>query len=275
MSNKTLETALMWRSLGIGVIPCLYHSKRPSLDKWKPYQERLPTEFELRAWFERPGYNIAVVTGWQGLVIVDFDDPAFIETSPCLPSTHQVATARGMHFYYYVIDPTRCVRLDGVDIKAAGGCCLTPPSIHPNGTPYRERFSDQWPDICHINSIADILPEYQQAISRPPPRPQISTLDPLDAAMLPHTSTSIESIKANWTIADVLNIKIRPGRVWHTVCPLHNDTNPSLAVYPDGHWWCYAEARGGDVIDLYAAIRCISIQEAIAEMGEEIRNGEK
>ncbi len=258
----TLSTALTWRSLGIATIPCLYRSKSPALC-WKPYQTRLPTEFELRAWFGRPGYNLAVITGWQGLVIVDFDSPAALVSTPRLPGTYQVATARGLHFYYYVTEPTQCVKLDGIDIKAAGGYCLTPPSTHPNGTQYRRRFFDA-KHINHINSIADILPEYQQAISRPPLRPQVSTLDILDAAWLPCTSTTIEEANDKLDLEQMLT---HGTYGHHYTCPFHDDEEPSLKVYPDGHWYCFGcNVNGRDKLDLYARLNSLTIKEALCTL---------
>ena len=261
----TLTTALTWRSLGISCIPILARSKSPALAKWKPFQSRLPTEFELRAWFTRPGYNIAVITGWQGLVIVDFDDIATLKAMTHLPSTYQVITARGYHFYYYVTEPTRCVKMDGVDIKAAGGYCLTPPSVHPSGAQYRRCFFDI-KHINRINSVADFIPEYQQAISKPPPRPQVSKLDPLDAAMLPHTSTTIEEANAKLSYEQMLSPVY--SRTVLRVCPFHEDTHPSLKVYgKDRGWHCFGcGASGRDKLDMYAQLHNMTIREALCTL---------
>jgi len=60
----------------------------------------------------------------------------------------------------------------------------------------------------------------------------------------------IASIKAGQSLPDwiarltnqeIVNRKIR--------CPFHVDTNPSLHVYDDGHWYCFSCARHGDVLD--------------------------
>ena len=263
-----LSTALMWRSLGIATIPILARSKSPAIDKWKPYMKRLPTEFELRAWFSRPGFNIAVVTGWQGLVIVDWDDaekliawmfkhPTWADVCP-----YRVETPRGLHMYFYTVSPAQYVKLDGVDIKAAGGYCLAPPSIHPNGRPYIAIGSPA--DIETIFFIDHILPEYQQAISRPPPVPRASTLHPLDAAMLPHTSTTVEEANDKLDYYQLLGV----GEVHtHYLCPLHEDTNPSLKVYSDGHWYCFGcGASGRDKLDLYAQLNGMTIREALCTL---------
>ena len=270
----TLNTALMWRSLGVATIPILARSKSPALDKWKPFQSRLPSEFELRAWFSRPGYNIAVITGWQGLVIVDFDDWRKHQewrlgnratTTATIALTYYVDTPRGRHYYLYCHGvAAQCVKLDGVDIKAAGGYCLAPPSIHPNGKPYIEVGSPA--DIQRINSVADIFPEYQQAIEKPPPRSRVSTLDPLDAAMLPYTSTTIEGANGKFSWGGLLDSGIHRNPT-HYFCPFHEDTNPSLKVYPDEHWYCFGcGASGRDKLDLYAQLNGMTIREALCTL---------
>lgn len=267
-----LSTALTWCSLGIATIPILARSKRPALDLWKPYQTRLPTEFELRAWFSNPGYNLAVITGWQGLVIVDWDDREKLKEWRVSTEigrnlgTYQVSTPRGVHLYFYCHEDTQCVKLDGVDIKAGGGYCLAPPSIHPSGVPY---LTNGLPtaDIWHVSSMTKVFPEYQQAVSKPTPQPQASTLDALDAAWLPHTSTTIEEAndKLNWE-------QLLPGsfikhHYTNYLCPLHEDTHPSFRVYPGGDWFCFGcGASGRDKLDLYAKLNGMTIKEALCTL---------
>lgn len=265
---NTLATALMWRSLGIGVIPCLHRSKQPSLDQWKPYQRRLPSEFELRAWFGRPGYNIAVVTGWQGLVIVDWDDREKLKEWRANTKvgrnlgTYQVSTPRGVHLYLYCHEITRCVKLDGADIKAGGGYCLAPPSVHPSGAPYH---SNGLPtaDIWYVSSMARIFPEYQQAISKPAPRPPASTLDILDAAWLPYTSTTIEEASTKLSYKQLLGPCHQAA---YYTCPFHDDQEPSLFVYPGGDWRCFGCGAYGDILDLYARLNKLTIKEALCTL---------
>lgn len=263
----TLTTALMWRDLGVATIPILARSKLPAIDKWKPYQSRLPSEFELRAWFGRPGYNIAVVTGWQGLVIVDFDSIAawkhFNSTSLCAPHTYTVLTPRGRHLYFYCAETTQCVSLDGIDIKGGGGYCLAPPSIHPSGRVYTSIF--HLDEIAYLDSITDFIPEYQQAIDRPPPRQRAGTLHPLDAAMLPHTDISFEEANDRLSWKQLLPVGRRKYGAY--LCPFHNENTPSFVLYPDEHWYCFGcQAHGRDKLDLYAQLNGMTIAEALCTL---------
>ena len=71
--NEIYETAKFWKSWGIATIPIAYGSKQPKV-KWLPYTEQLPTDSELQNWYGNTQSNIAIVTGWQDLCILDFDD---------------------------------------------------------------------------------------------------------------------------------------------------------------------------------------------------------
>lgn len=57
----------------------------------------------------------------------------------------------------------------------------------------------------------------------------------------------------------------KPSGNWVSfLCPLHDDHNKSLGVKKDGSgWYCFAEQRGGDVVDFVAALHKVGISEAI------------
>ena len=47
-----------------------------------------------------------------------------------------------------------------------------------------------------------------------------------------------------------------------TLCLWHDDTNPSLHIYPDGYF-CFACGASGDHLDWLTATRTLSFQEAV------------
>ncbi len=265
----SLEYAIQWVQNSISVIPCLQRSKTPALDSWREYQLRLPTYDEVGRWFARPGYNLAVITGWRGLVVIDFDDMSAIETwlhrtDHVAQMTYKVLTARGVHYYFYSAEPARRAKLGGVDVKAAGGYVLSPPSIHPCGHEYKGNTTMAL--IQRIPSVADILPGYKEAIEAQ--RQPTAARDPFDDAMSDHeaTGTTIAEIKAKYSIASMLGIPQCGPRVM-TRCPFHNDQHASLAVYADGHAYCFGcNQRFGDALDFYAKLHSLSIAEAMREM---------
>ena len=70
----TLETALSYLRAGLCVLPAILAEKRPALPVWRAYQERLPTEKEVAAWFARAGALCLVTGGVSGnLEMLDFD----------------------------------------------------------------------------------------------------------------------------------------------------------------------------------------------------------
>src|SRR5262245_4186603 len=143
-SDSLLEVALDYCAATWPVFPVDRATKKP-LVEWKPFQDRLPTEEEVKAWWQRwPQANIGMATGQlSGLVVIDCDseDAArrFIETYPEAARTLQVRTGRGRHFYFQWAEDIRNsagLLGPGIDVRGEGGFVVLPPSIHMNGEPY-------------------------------------------------------------------------------------------------------------------------------------------
>jgi len=222
-------------------------------------------------WFASGRYNLAVVTGWRGLVVLDWDDIMAYsrwlmaldgETAMMVGGTYRVQTSRGVHLYFYSHEETQCARGDGWDIKAGGGYVLGAPSVHPSGAVYTPRGETK--DIVEIASIWDL-------VERPPAPIQaareIVLEDPFDAAMRPESAgVSIEDVKRRHSVAEYFGLGALT-RYQMVRCPFHDDQHPSLAVYPDDHWHCYVcQAHGGDVIDFYTRLKGITVREALREL---------
>jgi len=66
----------------------------------------------------------------------------------------------------------------------------------------------------------------------------------------------------------------RSGRTWVGRCPFHPDTNPSLHIYPDGHYFCFGCRSRGDVIDFVARAEGVEWREALLMLaGSQIGKG--
>lgn len=61
---------------GLCVLPAIREQKRPAIRSWKRYQDRLPTETEVHAWFSNHHDGLCIVTGKVSgnLEIIDFDN---------------------------------------------------------------------------------------------------------------------------------------------------------------------------------------------------------
>ncbi len=77
----------------------------------------------------------------------------------------------------------------------------------------------------------------------------------------------LESLKARVRIEDQIGrtVALRPrsGRLVG-LCPLHDDSTPSLTVYPDdGGWKCFGCQAGGDVLTWVQATTGLSFRESV------------
>jgi hypothetical protein len=290
LDKKTLDTALDWLSKGIAVIPIRYQDKRPDAKllpikygddgkpiiengrikhQWECYQTQLPTEQEVIKWFSTR-HNLAIVTGWQHLVVVDFDDFQIFndwQKTRDLPLTYSVLTSRGIHCYYFLKNPINGFALPGIDIKAGGGYVLAPPSVHPSGIVYTALDPDT--PILSVESLDEVLD-----IPKPPlPDTEWDGIDKSKVNVW-YTGDLVGAIKTRYEILDFLQGVKSSGRGWFMArCPFHEDQNPSFWIDSNrGICGCFAGCtdKPMDVIDLYARLQGVSNESAIYEMGEKI-----
>jgi hypothetical protein len=283
-----LPIAERWLALGIAPLPVPTGEKAIRI-KWKEFQTELPTPDHLKKWF-RTAQNLALVTGWQGLTVLDFDDAALYadwqrygDTHPYAALvqrlTYQVHTAQGRHVYIRTPEANASralTRADGtrwgLDIKARGGYVLAPPSLHPSGAAYTPVAPGA--PILSVAALSDILPA--EMLVRPthqpqgrPPRAAQPSLDPWAAAMNPTQLGHgvIARIRAAYRLEDLLPVETETGPDFYmTCCPLHDDHDPSMWVQTDKQiCGCYAgcTSKPLDFINLYARIHDLTNSEAI------------
>lgn len=267
---------------GVAVIPVFPKTKVPDVATWRRYQTELPTENEAAKWF-RPGRvtNAAVICGWHGLTVVDFDAMADYLTwqvwsiaqgsiaRDVALRTYRVRTSRGMHVYLFVADNPRCGHFSGGDVKGQGGYVLIPPSVHPSGAVYT--VVDDAAPILSVDTLSQVMPE-------PPPAP---APQPLPLVHVADTSSLwpqplVEEVKAATSILSLLpgaEQTDRSGRWWIVRCPLHDDKSPSMWVDAQrGLCGCYAGCndRPMDVVDLYARLHGLDNRGAIRELARSL-----
>lgn len=122
---------------GYSIIP-VGKDKRPLLKSWKEFQERAPTEEEVRSWWAKwPEANVGIVTGKvSGIIVVDIDtyktDHVELDT---FPQTFTVLTGnKGYHLFYeyvegFTISANAYKNLPGVDMRSDGGFVVAYPSV--------------------------------------------------------------------------------------------------------------------------------------------------
>jgi len=288
---NTLETARFWRSWGAAPIPIQHQDKRPEVS-WKDYQTTLPSDNQLEVWFGN-GHesNIAIVTGHQGLTVIDFDDETAwqqwvqfgkkrAKANNIRRFTYRVETAKGRHIYVRLPEATKSRPLlkpdgsrVGIDIKSRGGYVLTPPSIHPSGTSYRA--TNPGALVWKVSALSEILPAdmLTQVDFVPPAVQRPAPVDIWDQAMNPGISVgngTVDRIKAHYKLEDILPALERTGTDFYlTRCPLHDDHNPSMWVKSDEQiCGCYAGCtiKPLDFINLYSRVHDLTNREAIIEL---------
>jgi hypothetical protein len=253
-ANKYLEA-------GYSVIP-LWPDRRknPHLSQITEYFKRLPTKGEWSWWAKKwPTANIGLITGYFGnLVGLDFDDQLTYDfwkagLDPQYLNTWQVKTKRGYHVWYLAkSDPGQSrIYVNGdleVLLRARGGYCIVPPSIHWTGAKYQT--------ITNVKpltvSLADVLHGWQEK--------QEQAHHSLYRAYVPTcTAVRIENL--------IKPVRLHPnGRgAYLANCPFHDDKTPSAWVNIDeqrfgcnacwpGLWW--------DTVNVYAMLNQVSNGEA-------------
>lgn len=110
---------------------------------WKVFQERLPTEDELRAWYlEHRARGVGFVTGRKsGRVVVDVDPEGMALVAELGWEPHVLTPSGGAHFYvphpgWYVpsnASKNKAILPPGFDIRGDGGYAMYPPSRNRKG----------------------------------------------------------------------------------------------------------------------------------------------
>jgi Bifunctional DNA primase/polymerase, N-terminal len=132
MSDRFHE-GLRYRRYGLSPIPFHRHAKIPALAEGEivRYREKPASTAQLHQWFDDDTFNIGLVTGYGGLVVLDVDGEVGRQSLKGLPlpTTPMVHAKRGPHAYFRTNRPyrTRITALPGLDILARDWQVLAPP----------------------------------------------------------------------------------------------------------------------------------------------------
>lgn len=150
-NHDFVQQALKYLKYDFSVIP-VGQDKKP-LTKWEEYQQRKPTEEEIKNWadsFINP--NIGIVTGdISGIVVVDVE--AGGNTGNLPPTVVSKTGGGGYHFFYkHPQQPIKnAVRIrEKTDIRADGGYVIAPPSVHATGNQYEWSISPEDADFADL-----------------------------------------------------------------------------------------------------------------------------
>lgn len=148
--NPFLDAALDYAKRGWPVFPCCPRSKIPATPHG--FKDATTDEKLIRAWWAlEPDYNVAIATGHaSGVYVLDIDDKPGRSVDEALaslglgwPETPTVRTGGGGVQLFYAFPTGSDLSITGgklglgIDTRGNGGYVVAPPSIHPNGNPYK------------------------------------------------------------------------------------------------------------------------------------------
>lgn len=283
---ETLTAALRYIARGVAVIPVHRDAqKNPYLSSYSQYYWLLPTWQDWRKWANRwPLCNIGLITGYWGLCAFDFDTQEAYQAWCEGPGrgirgqTWTTRTARGYHVWFEVQgDPgeSRSYTYQGHEVllRAKGGYCIVPPSVHHSGARYYTVHRvEPWQTDSIDYYLEGWAPKKQQ--------PKLSNLGRSGFAASDHSQAlgvTSQNHKTEYRIEDFISIPegARPnGRgAYKVYCPFHEDSSPSAWVnVQEQRFGCNACWPGKwlDVVNIISLKEGISNKEAFLKVKQPI-----
>ena len=147
---------------GLTVIPVPARKKSPVI-KWKAFQDRRPTEEEIRVWEAKGLFaNWAIVLGHNGLHCIDIDDPVLMRrVAPTLYKAltdggyPRIRTAHGVRAYMRSTTPAPNKNYKdtwGFEIHGHGRVSIGWGSLHPDGPMYQLE-TPGWFEPPHMGNL--------------------------------------------------------------------------------------------------------------------------
>ncbi|MHB9031908.1 MAG: phage/plasmid primase, P4 family [Anaerolineae bacterium] len=177
-SNPLLDAALDYAQRGWWVFPLTPGGKAP-LGTLAPHglKDASTAAETIRGWWaQEPNANIAIATGQSKLVVVDIDTKGefdgwdswhdlLAKLGRELDETPTVNTPTGGGHVYFAYTGNRLRNSagklgPGLDIRAAGGYVVAPPSLHPNGKHYTWEVGyapDEMPLLTLPGALEELL----------------------------------------------------------------------------------------------------------------------
>ncbi len=163
--------ALSYLDMGLSVFPLAPREKKPPKHfKWEQLQDALPTEAQVKIWFDRTDNNVAIVTGKVSrLLALDIDGDTAklytehvidnkirLDTKEAINKTLWTQTGGGGYHILIRYNPEELDKDDSaageiknailwhghdnhseIRLKSDGSYVVFPPSIHPSGNSYK------------------------------------------------------------------------------------------------------------------------------------------
>jgi len=221
-----LSAALKYLAWGWSVFP-VGRDKVPLLSTWMPYQERRPTEEEVKKWWgsDYPYAGIALVCGQVsgGIYVPDVDPRHGGDRSLegfSLPAGPRSRTLHGGRHHFCRSDVPLATRhniLPGVDFQGEGSYVILPPSPGYTGL-------EEFGELPELPKLPQWVKDLVRVADSRPPKPKVPYVDiPLEqqARYLPEYNSAVLEkagrknievwVHAAWTEFRTLSIQVDNG----------------------------------------------------------------
>jgi hypothetical protein len=237
--------------------------KTPLESNWQSYNNYSWNDKKIQDWISEGG-NVGLATGYNGILVVDFDDKDFEkEMLPKLPKTLiQESGSKGKHLFYKLkegsSDSFKILDSDKntlADIQCKGKQIIVAPSIHPNGNKYK--FLNDEP-IAEINysEIKAIFSEYMKKDQQ-----NIKKYNGDLTSKKPSLSKVLSDAGVNTTMNP-------------TSCPWHHSNGGKCFSFNEskGVWNCFHCGTSGDVIRFVEENDNCNFKEACEKLNIKLTN---
>lgn len=237
--------------------------KAPLEQNWQAYNNYSFNDKKIQEWLKEGG-NIGLATGFNGILVVDFDDKDFEkEVIPLLPETlTQESGSGGKHLIYQLLqgssDSFKIMDKDKktlADIQCKGKQIVIYPSIHPNGKQYS--FINDKP-IAKVN-YSEIKAVFAKYMGEEQTHIKKYNGD------LTKQKPSLTKVLSDYGVDVTKN---------PTACPWHVSTGGKCFSFSEskGVWNCFHCDKSGDVIRFVEENDNCGFKEACEKLNIKISN---
>lgn len=254
------QAALDWLQRDFALLPVQPNSKK-LVPGFGYYQNKITTPEKVYQWFGEKTLSNLAVCATQTSLILDFDDPYLYQfwagKFPDAARTYTERTPRGgYHVFAHVWGEALkgLTPIKGVEFKRV---VLVYPS-----TVAEKQYTQGAGDLLDLDATQVLSPLSQsQTITKA-------------TRIEPQGKGKLADIKAAYSCLDLIRSADSTAKVYGSGkrfislhCPFHEDKEPSFWIETERNLWgCHSCGKRGDVINLYALLKNITILDAIREM---------
>lgn len=218
--GSLLNVALDLLDRGWAIVPQLPGAKKPCV-RWKPFQERRPTEEELTDWFQRwPDAGLALVLGpVSNVLAIDVDGEeahqALMQRLGAEPLAPKALSGSRKPYRYHLFFrcpdlPTKAKQTPwhpNLEFRGQGGIVVIPPSQHKSGNRYVWE-TDRSPDDLDLPDVPAQVLEALKPLARARPLPKTSGRHTLAVRGIDASPRTLEFLSGNFAEGPLWNQKL-------------------------------------------------------------------